>query len=693
MILLLGGSPLYRRILRSFSFPFFCSLLISVATIYYLVDVLLISQVQRKVATDLRSAREIYNARLERLTEFVRFTANLDTVRRALETGDSGALMAVLQPLRVRSGEDVLTVVDASGRVAARTRNPAEAGDSALHFAPVRSALIGETEGSSEILTLDDLRREGGTDLAERAKIPILPTPHARPSEKAELDRGLAIFAASPILGQEGRVIGAVYAAHLLNRNYTLVDKIRSTVFADETFQGKQVGAATVFLDDVRISTNVPTESGQRAVGTRLSAEVADRVLKGGSPWVDRAFVVTDWYLTAYEPLANSRREVVGILYVGILERPYRELVLRSLLIVACLHLIGFGVGFLFLVLGVSHYVIRPLRTLSEGAQRIGSGDLSRDIPVVSQDEIGQLARDFNAMTESLRNRDLSIDLLTQDLEDKVRERSSALEKRNEELLAARSEVLQMMEKQKETNRELQHSLERLRETQEELIRSGKLAALGAMAAGVAHEINTPLATIQGTVEILQLRLKDRPECVEELTRMAQQSERMGGIVRNLLTFARAERLSAEPTDVRTAIQGTLDVLGGRAREQGVEVRTEIADHLPPAYSNPDRLVQVFTNLAKNALQAMPKGGTLRIHAVPDEENGEILVSFHDTGAGIAPKDLAKIWNPFYTTRPSGTGLGLSISHAIVEEYGGRIHLASEPGVGTSVTVHLAIAA
>jgi two-component system NtrC family sensor kinase len=678
--------------LAAFGIPFLCSVVISVVTVLYLVDNLLIRQVQKKVASDLRSAREIYNARQERLTEFVRFGAGLDSIRRALASGNEAQLMAALQPLRVRNGADILTVVDTTGRAMARARNPASRGDAPSRLSPVRAALLGETIGSTEILSLEELGREGGEDLVEQAKIPLVSTPYALPTKLTEMDRGMVLFAAAPVLDTGGRVIGALYAGHLLNRDFPLVDKIRSTVFSDVTIEGQALGTATLFLDDVRIATNVPSEGGQRAIGTRVSWEVSERVLKAGNSWSDRAFVVTDWYLSAYEPIANSRNEVIGILYVGILERPYHELVRSSLVVVGGLHLAGFTIGFFLLAVALSRSVSRPLRTLSAGARRIDSGDLAFEIPLVSDDEIGELARDFNAMTSTLRDRDAAIETLTQDLEHKVRERSSALEKRNEELLEARTEVLQMMEKQKETNRELQHSLERLKDTQEELVRSGKLAALGAMAAGVAHEINNPLATIQGNLEILQLRLKEHPECREELTRMYQQAERMQGIVHNLLTFARAERVMPEPTDVRATVLDVLSTLGGRAREQGVEIGLEIPEHLPPVVSNPDRLAQVFTNLVQNAIQAMPKGGALVIHANVDEERGEIVVAFRDNGVGIAPQDLHKVWNPFYTTRSAGTGLGLSISHAIVEEFGGRMQLTSEPGKGTTITVHMAMA-
>lgn len=683
-----SGGTLKGRILLALSIPFVVSMAISVFTVVYLVDNLLVSQVQRKVSTDLSSARELYAMRVELLKDLVRFSANIESVKRAVGIKDAEGLKAALQSVRVRSGEDFLTVADPEGRVIARMRNPSASGDQVAHIAPIRAALIGETAGSTELLDERDLRLEG-EELAERARIALLDTQYAAPTDKKLLASGLALVAAAPVTDEAGRVIGVVYAGHLLNRDYSLVDKVRSTVFADHSVDGVAVGAASILLGDVRISTNVLADNGQRAVGTRVSESVAEKVLKEGAPFVDRAFVVKDWYISAYEPLRNSRGQVAGILTVGILEKPYRDLVFRSILVVGALQFLGIGVGLFYFTSALARSVLRPLGRLSEGALRIGSGDLRHEIPVESNDEIGKLAADFNYMTKSLRERDSAIEELTRDLEKKVAERNEALANREADLRRARSEVLEIMEKQKETNLELQQSFERLKETQEELVRSGKLAALGAMAAGVAHEINTPLATIRGNVEIMTLKLKEIPECADELLRIEQQADRMQGIVQNLLTFARVEKPYAEPTDIRKALVDVIQSLGPRAVEKNVVIVADLPDFMPPVMAGFDKLLQVFNNLANNALQAMPHGGRFTMAATVDDERGEVRVSFTDTGVGIAPQDIPKVWNPFFSTKPAGTGLGLSISHAIIEGFGGRITLVSEPGKGATFTVHL----
>ncbi len=680
------GSRLYRAVLWAFTLPVLCSLAISAATVVYLVHNLLIRQVQAKVATDLRSAREIYDARLERLADLVRLGANLVPVRTALERGDVASLTAVLQSLRVRGGLDLLTATDAEGRVVARARNPDATGDDVRHLGPVRAALVGASVAATEVLGAADLEREGH-DLAEQCRIEVVPTPRARPLDASEITRAMCLFVATPVLDASGRVAGVLYGADVLNRDYALVDKIRATVFGSAEFQGRAVGTATLFLGDVRVSTNVPVGGGRRAVGTRVSAEVAERVLDRGRRWIDRAFVVNEWYLSAYEPLMDSRDRTVGILYVGLLERPYRALVWKSLWAVAGFHLVGVGLGFVLLTVVLRRRVRTPLRTLSEGARRIAKGDLGYEIRIDRDDEIGELAREFNAMTRALKERDRKIEALTHGLEQKVRERSSELERRNEELQRARAEVLAVMEHQKATNRELEASLLRLRETQMELVRSGRLAALGAMAAGVAHEINNPLATIQGNLDILELKVQRGLDCSAEIDRLRSQAERMRGIVVNLLTLAREHRAELEPTDPLAVARRVLGEKESKARGKGVRLADEAPDGLPPVAANPDRLAQVFENLLDNALKVTPEGGVVALRAGVGDTTVWLTVA--DTGPGVPPEHREKIWNPFFTTRGSGTGLGLSIAHALVEEHNGQIYLESPPGGGATFTVTL----
>lgn len=179
-----------------------------------------------------------------------------------------------------------------------------------------------EVIAGTAIVSKEDLLKEG-TDLAERAHIKFIPTRKATQSAKTEETSGMMIKAAAPVFGYDGTLIGVLYGGKLLNRNYEIVDKVKDIVYEGVKYKGKDTGTATIFQRDLRISTNVKAEDGSRAIGTRVSQEVYERVLEKGLPWVDRAFVVTDWYKTAYEPIRDINGQIVGILYVGILEQPF----------------------------------------------------------------------------------------------------------------------------------------------------------------------------------------------------------------------------------------------------------------------------------------------------------------------------------------------------------------------------------
>ena len=162
-----------------------------------------------------------------------------------------------------------------------------------------------------------------GSDLAERAFILPIPTPKASERPGEEGNSGMMLKAAVPVLDGTGRLLGVLYGGMLLNRNYQIVDKVRDLLYGEGRYNGKEMGTATIFLGGLRISTNVRNEHGDRAIGTRVSDEVYEAVIRKGQLWEDRAFVVNDWYITAYEPIRDISGKIVGILYVGMLEAPY----------------------------------------------------------------------------------------------------------------------------------------------------------------------------------------------------------------------------------------------------------------------------------------------------------------------------------------------------------------------------------
>jgi two-component system NtrC family sensor kinase len=224
-----------------------------------------------------------------------------------------------------------------------------------------------------------------------------------------------------------------------------------------------------------------------------------------------------------------------------------------------------------------------------------------------------------------------------------------------------------------------------------QLSQADKLSSIGLLAAGVAHEVNTPLAVISSYTQMLSKQLQGDPQKSGLLEKITRQTFRASEIVNNLLNFSRTSGSEIGDVDVNKVIAETLALLEHQFKVSKVEVRSELAPKLPPIQGNPGRLQQVFLNLFLNAKDAMPGGGTLRVGTL----NGEhVSVSVSDTGSGIAPENIQRIYDPFFTTKATpregqarGTGLGLSVTYGIIQEHAGKIRVESQPGAGTTFTL------
>ncbi|MGC8872969.1 MAG: GAF domain-containing protein [Chloroflexia bacterium] len=237
---------------------------------------------------------------------------------------------------------------------------------------------------------------------------------------------------------------------------------------------------------------------------------------------------------------------------------------------------------------------------------------------------------------------------------------------------------------------DLQQQMLRLREAQTRLVHSARLAAIGELAAGVAHELNNPLTSVIGFAEILLEDLPPGSPFRHDVERILLEARRAGDIVRDLLDFARQVRPCQVPTDLNEVLRQTLALTRTRLERNGIAVEESYAEGLPLLPLDAGRMKQVFLNLIQNAAQAMPNGGALRISTMRAGE--EVAVTVSDTGVGMPPEVLEHLFEPFFTTKPGGTGLGLSVSLGIVQEHGGRITVESALGKGSSFTVWLPLA-
>jgi len=637
--------------------PLFAAFLICSLAGLYIIDAKITSQAQEKVRTDLNSAREAYRGELRHIGELLELTAGNPFAAMTIRSGNRPAISSLLTPLLRKKHLDILTAVDKDGRVLFRAHNPARFGDVPVGISFLDRALKGETVTGTAVLSPEQLAAEKA-ELSDRARIDVVATPHSRPRRSAVERSGMIMVSAAPVLDDAGRVVGALYGAELLNNNNDLVDKIKQTVYEGVKFRGQDVGSATLFLGDTRIATNVLTSNGRRAIGTQLSEEVYNKVVLESRKWVGRAFVVNDWYLTAYEPIMGLRGEVVGSLYVGMLEKQYSALKsnVNSVMVVILFvsSLIGLAVSGV-----IGTHLAHPIKQLEQLTRRVTRGERDLRIEVRSADELGDLAGEFNQMTRALAQRESEITMLNRNLEQKVLKRTAELEEKNALLL----------------------------EAQADLAKAEKLADLGIIAAGVAHEINNPLAVIRGNIEVMEMCLPSEHTNSEEVGIISEQVERIAKIVGNLLAFARQKEHHRGEVPIHDLLDGIIGQIGHQIPMDAVTVVREYDPGLTGIRGDGDQLRQVFTNLILNAVQAMDHHGTLTLTTRGLAPLGGCEVGISDTGKGIRPEHLKKIFTPFFTTRDAGSGLGLSISYGIIKDHGGDIKVASVVGEGTTFRV------
>jgi two-component system, NtrC family, sensor kinase len=308
--------------------------------------------------------------------------------------------------------------------------------------------------------------------------------------------------------------------------------------------------------------------------------------------------------------------------------------------------------------------VVLPVADVLEGTRKVAGGDLSHRIPVRSSDEIGQLADSFNAMTTALQRTSAELAQVVANLEVRVEERTREL-----------------------------------REAQEKLVQTEKLASMGKLSASVAHEINNPLAGVLTYAKLLTRKLRKGPPDAEgvglilrNLALIERETERCSTIVKNLLDFARQREPALRDTDLNTVLSEVLALINHRLEMAAITQQRELGE-LPVMRADHDQLRQVFLNITMNACDAMGRGGTLTVRSRLLPAGKEVEVEVADTGPGILPEHLGKIFDPFFTTKEKGTGLGLSVVYGIVQRHGGTIEVRCPPEGGTVFVTRLPLQA
>ncbi len=603
----------------------------------HMVGNTIMAEAQRKVRHDLDFAWLVYDEKLRRIKDILDLTAKRDLIMRSLKEGQVEVLRRELEKVRLDYQLDILTATDPKGVVITRTRPPYHAGDFQGNDELVRRALQKEGVASTEIIPQDELAKEG-PELVRQAFMEFVPTPRAKERPETKETSGMMLKAAVPILDINGNVLGVLYGGTLLNRNYEIVDKIKEVIFKGELYKGKETGTATIFQWDLRISTNVKDKNGLRAIGTRIARDVYDQVLENGQAWIDRAFVVKDWYIAAYEPIRNLRREIIGILYVGTLEEPYVDL--RRNVILSFFGIAGVGLVLVFfLAYFITRSITKPIGELVKATEVIAGGDFAHEVTIQSKDEVGQLANSFNRMVRTLK--------------------------------ATMEELHAVNQKLQDLNR---HYLE--------------------MVSFITHELNQPMGVLKGFLILLRDEaLGPLPETKQKqaVATMLRNVNSLINMIQKYLQLGKIESGRLEVNKMRIpvfteALQPILEDEKPQldARQMQVIIENEEFFRNLQIEADPVLLRIVFSNLIGNALKYGAERGKIWIGV--KEEPKEFIFYVKNEGRGIPGDKLTRVFEKFtrlegeLERRRGGTGLGLFNAKEIVERHGGRIWAESEEG-------------
>ena len=617
-----------------------------------------------KVRSDLAVARGYFDQVLGEVGSGTHAVAASHRLHLSLQRQDHPALQAQLQRERERLGFDFINLYGPNGDWLTA--------DWATDAAPPGAANRALPEPRASLSVLDHAALVAlAPHLAPRLRIPIVPTPNAAPSQRTVEDRAMVMLASAPVLGPRGETLAVLRAGVLLNQNLPLIDHINRIVYPEGSLPLDSLGTATLFMDDVRITTNVRLFQNQRAIGTRVSQAVRDAVLGRGATWLDSAFVVNDWYVSAYEPVVNAAGARIGMLYVGYLEKPFRQAKYTVLLIIGVIFLVVMALSAWFSV-RLARSIFRPVERMNATMQQFEDGQSSARVgSVTARDEIGALAGHLDHLLQTVDDKTQALQRWGEELDAKVADRTCELEQANLTLQQA----------------------------QQQLVKSEKLAAIGQLTASIAHEINNPIAVIQGNLDLMRETLADRAHDVAgEMKLLDEQVERMRLIVTQLLQYARPTEYAGyvEALDVNRVLADSLVLVAHLLANRRIEVRRH-ADATTLVGLNRQELQQVVINLLVNAIQAMPDGGTLTLRTrnwAADDPTGAVnkgaCIDVQDNGSGLCQAAMDRLFKPFFTTKNDGNGLGLWISLGLVERYGGRISAtnASE-GTGACFTIWL----
>jgi two-component system, NtrC family, sensor kinase len=591
-----------------------------------------IKAAENRVGLYIRAAWEIYGSKTERIHGVLRVLAEDEKVEMLLTGGGGSPLSGVLQEelhsILLDQNMDVLNLTDASGRVLLRA-NPASERSDSLHDDPMVAHVLRHGKSSSGTILLSQERLlSEGQRLVQRCE------------QFGGEPRGMMAGAAVPVFSR-GKLVGVLQMGNLLNGAVEKVDRIRDSVFANEEYGGKPLGTATIFMEDLRISTNVINQDGSRAIGTRASREVADHVLRHARPWIGRAWVVNDWYLSRYDPILSPDGSVIGILYIGELEQKYLDMRSRAVAVNLAVVLGGMLLAMVIFFL-VIRTILSPIGRLHAATKRLSDGDLTHRVEVGSQDEIGELADSFNQMAE--------------------------------QLLQDQQEIQKSQGDLKKSNRD------------QKIINRNYMEMLGF----VSHELKTPLGSaILGLYSVKDGYLGKLNETQQRvLGSVADSLEFFSEMIKHYLDLSRVEKgeLKVNKRQVNLlndVVRPVMEGMQSALKNKGMTIHNCLTSRME-VDGDRDLLRIVYDNLLSNAIKYGRDSGVIRLEAQPS--NGDMVLGVYNEGEGVPQSRMSMLFRKFSRidnpkhAGMKGTGLGLYICKEIIERHGGKIWAESRAG-------------
>ena len=529
----------------------------------------------------------------------------------------------------------LLNLCDAKGRALAGSYFSTSAAVPVGSDSVLRRALEGKPAWGTVLLDAERLFLEGGPALQTAMMVP-------GGSGGAVTTEALFGWTAVPQRDENGRVVAVLYGGRAMNFNYELVNELRGLAFGRETHRGKPLGTVTLFLGGVRVATNVLGPDHTRAVGTRVSEEVQDQVLEQGRSWSDRAWVVNSWYLSGYEPLRNPNGEILGMLYVGLLEAPYTEmrsnLVIQYVLIVVLVSVVTLAGA-----LGLVGRITRPLQNLGKAARQIASGNWEEPVgQSQTYSEVDDLTEAFRGMQKAIGDRDV-----------RLRRQNADLAETNEKLQSINRNYMKML-------------------------------------GFITHELRSPIATIQSMIDALIHNLMGElpRDANRSLVRIQRNCEEMQDMIKDYLDLSRAERgeliVSTDEVDFRREV---IEPCATRAEPLLASRRMSLEIDCPDtvrAEADAELMRIALGNYLSNAAKYGREGTAVRLTVRMDDGRNEVCV--WNEGPGFSEKERDKLFVKFsrlrnrHTSDKRGSGLGLFLCRQILELHRGRVWAESEEG-------------